>query len=71
MYVSSLSCSFHYDLSQDTEYSSLCCTAGPCLSVLYVTACSANPRLPVHPSHYTPCPLTTTSLFSMSASQVS
>lgn len=26
---------FHYTLSQDIEYGSLCCAAGPCLSVLY------------------------------------
>ena len=31
---------FHYGLSQDIEYSSLCCTAGPCcLAILYVIAC--------------------------------
>ena len=31
---------FCYDLSQDTEYSSLCYTVGPCcLSILYITAC--------------------------------
>ena len=27
---------FHYRLLQDTEYSSLCYTVGPCLSILYV-----------------------------------
>ena len=29
---------FHYGLSRDTEYSSLCYTVGPCcLSILYIT----------------------------------
>ena len=27
---------FQYGLSQDIEYSSLCCTVGPCLSIPYV-----------------------------------
>ena len=31
---------FHYGLSQDIEYSSLCFTVGPCcLSVLYIIVC--------------------------------
>ena len=31
---------FHYGLSQDIEYSSLCYTAGPCcLSILYIIVC--------------------------------
>ena len=31
---------FHYDLSQDIEYSSLCCTVGPCCwSILYIVIC--------------------------------
>ena len=31
---------FHYDLSQNTEYSSLCHTIGPCcLPILYIIAC--------------------------------
>ena len=31
---------FHYGLSQDIEYSSLCYTAGPCcLSSLYILVC--------------------------------
>ena len=37
---------FHYGLSQDVEYSSLCYAIGTCLSILYTFA-SANPRLPV------------------------
>ena len=33
---------FHYSLSQDIEYSSLCCTVGPCcLSVLYIVVSKA------------------------------
>ena len=31
---------FHFGLSQDIEYSSLCYTVGPCcLSILYVIVC--------------------------------
>ena len=31
---------FHYGLLQDTEYSSLCYTVGPCcLSILYIIVC--------------------------------
>ena len=30
---------FHYGLLQDIEYSSLCYTAGPCLSILYRVVC--------------------------------
>ena len=45
---------FHYGLSQETEYSSLRQTIGPCLSVLY-------PSFPPHPSL---SPLATRSLFS-------
>ena len=30
---------FHYDLSQDIEYSSLCYTVGPCLSILDIIVC--------------------------------
>ena len=31
---------FHYGLSQDIDYSSLCYTVGPCcLSILYIIAC--------------------------------
>ena len=30
---------FHYDLSQDIEYSSLYYTGGPCLSMLYIILC--------------------------------
>ena len=40
---------FHYGLFQDTKYSSLCHTAGPCLSILYVLFASANPKLPGFP----------------------
>ena len=57
---------FHYGLSQNIEYSSLCYTVGLCcLSILYTIVCicysqTPNPFLP-----HTP-PLTTTSLFPMS-----
>ena len=34
---------FHYDLSQDTGYSSLCYTVGPCcLSILHLCACELS-----------------------------
>ena len=42
MYIYKLSFEyfFHYDLSLDVEYSSLCYTVGPyCLSVLYIVIC--------------------------------
>ena len=40
---------FHYDLSQDIEYSSLCCTVGPCCwSSLHIIVCI--PKLPIQPS---------------------
>ena len=39
---------------QDTEYTLLCYTMGPCLSILHILVSSANPKLPVHPS---PSPL--------------
>ena len=42
---------FHYDLSQDIEYSPLCYTVGPCsLSVIYIVVTSASPKLPIQPS---------------------
>ena len=40
---------FHYDLSQDIEYSSLCNTVGPCwLSILYIIVCICWPQTPIH-----------------------
>ena len=40
---------FHYGLLQDTEYSSLCYTVGPCcLSILYIVVCISR-------SHLEPC----------------
>ena len=48
---------FLYDLSQDIEYSSLCYTVGPCLSILNATVYSTNPKLLVHPSFPPPLPL--------------
>ena len=38
----------HYSLSQDIECSSLYYTVGPCLSILYIIVCIANPKLPIH-----------------------
>ena len=40
---------FHYGLSQDIVYSSLCYTVGPCCLSIYQFA-FANPKLPIHPS---------------------
>ena len=38
---------FHYGLSQDTKYSSLCYTVGPCcLSILYIKAYIFEPQPP-------------------------
>ena len=38
---------FHYGLSQDIEYSSLCYTVGPCcLSIPYVIVCIYQPQTP-------------------------
>ena len=50
---------FHFVLSQDTEYSSLCCTLVPRLSVPYTSLHLLTPT-----SHPVPSPLTTTDLFS-------
>ena len=55
----------HDGLSQATEYRSLCSIAGACCpSTLYMTT-SANPKLPVLPTHLQ---LATSGLFSMSTS---
>ena len=57
---------FHYGLSQDTEYSSLCYTVGPCgLSILYVIVCIYQPQTPSPSLPHPASPLATTSLFSM------
>ena len=47
---------FHYRLLQDTEYSCLCYTVGPCwLSILYIVVCiSVNPKLLIYPSPASP-----------------
>ena len=45
----SFSDSFHYRLLQDTEYSSLCHTAGPCCLQQGV---SVNPKLLIYPSPF-------------------
>ena len=58
----------HYGLSQDTEYSSLCYTVGPCcLSILYIIVCICQSQTPT-PSLPTFLPLGNYSLFSMSVS---
>ena len=53
LYIHSLSYSiFHYGLSQETGYSSLCYTVGcHCLSILNVIVCIYQPPVP-HPSHF-------------------
>ena len=41
---------FHYGLSEDIEYSSLCCTVGAyCLSILCIIVCICSSQTP-HPS---------------------
>ena len=64
---------FHYGLSQDIEYSSLCYTVGPCcLSILNVIVCIYQPQTPsasLSLPHSLPHSLlATTSLSSMSMS---
>ena len=48
---------FHYGLSEETEYSSLCYTLGPCLSVLYIIVCifSSHTPSPFTPPFSPPC----------------
>ena len=41
---------FHYDLSQEIGYSSLCYEVGIGLSILNAIVCYTNPKLLVHPS---------------------
>ena len=43
--VTQLHILFHYVWSQYIDQSSLCCTAGPCLSVLYIPVCICWPRI--------------------------
>ena len=51
---------FHYGLSWDIEYNSLCYSVGLCwLSILNVIVVTTNPKLPVYPS--LPHPLATAS----------
>ena len=45
---------FHYGLSQDLHYSSLCYTLGPCLSIRNVVICIQLPQAP-SPSLSLPC----------------
>ena len=48
MYAHSfLNIHFHYDLSEDAEYSFLCYIVGPCLSILYV---KVHLLISLHPS---------------------
>ena len=42
---------FHYDLSQDVEYSPLRHTVGPCCASCICQFASAKPKLPLLPSH--------------------
>ena len=59
---------FHYDLSQDIEYHSLCYTVGPCcLSILHIYT-GLHLQIPKAQCISPPLPLSlaTTSLFSMS-----
>ena len=58
---------FHYSLSQDIEYSFLCCLVGPCcLSILYIIVCICESQTP-NPSLPSLTP-TRQPLFSMSVS---
>ena len=58
---------FHFGLSQDIKYSSLCYRVGPCcLSILYIkSSASAKLKLPVFPP---PTPTATICIFPMSVS---
>jgi len=68
-FIHSFSCFFfHYSLSQDIEYSSLCYRVGSCVSILCIIDCTcwsqtSTPFLPRLPS-----PLTTTTPTSVSLS---
>ena len=56
IYIHFLNILFHYGLSQDIEYSSLCYTVGPCcLSILYIIAYICWPQ-PLSPSLPQPPP---------------
>ena len=59
---------FHYDLSQDVEYSFLGCTIGLCcLSILYTIVCICSSQ--ISSSSLPPFTLAITSLFSTSESE--
>ena len=61
---------YHYGLSWDIEYNSLCYTIGPCLSILYIIiVCFCWSQTPSLFLSHPPFPLATTSLFSMSVSR--
>ena len=69
MYILFFNILFHYGLSQDNEYSSLCSTVGPCcLSILNVIVCIYQPQTPTPSLSLLTSPLANTSLFSMSLS---
>ena len=47
IYICSFPYPFHYDLSEDTEYSFLCSTVGPCcLSIIYIIVCICYSQTP-------------------------
>ena len=45
---------FCHGLSQDRDYSSLCCTVGSCLSILYILVCICKPQTPNPTPHPAP-----------------
>ena len=57
---------FHYGLSQGIDYSPLCYTVGPCLSILCIIVWICSPQTPTPGLSYLPL-LATTIMFSMSA----
>ena len=60
---------FHYGLSQEIGYSSLCYTVRPCcLSILNVIVCIYQPQIPSPFLSLHPSPLATASLISTSVS---
>ena len=57
---------FHFDLSQDVEYSSLCFTVGPCcLSVLYILVYICQSQTSNTSLFHLPFSFATTSIFSV------
>ena len=69
IYTFFLNILFHYGLSQETGYSSLCYTVGPChSSILNVIVYIYQPQTPTPSLSLPASPLATTSLISMSVS---